>query len=196
MTYKVLAIQYLPNGTQETRFTSREYETRHEAQMYADIVSVTWVDQTVHMEVIEVGGDENPKGIIVYTNAPPAYDYSYVEVIDEEYARFTGTGGTHPIIRKVAIHSTDEKERLFRREYQCGRYGSGLYSALTEEEMNESIGYGLAELIEDDVNVPPASPTGAVCPDCFCPASLEDVGTVCSQCHRGVVIGSGLEDHQ
>ena len=193
MSFKALAIQYRDDGTKETRFASHEYETRHEAQMYADIIAVTWVDQSVHMEVVEVGGDENPEGIVVYTNAPPAYDYSYVEVVNAEFARYAGRhGGTHPTFRKLRIHAPTDRERTYRYDYQCGRYASGLYTSLSQADFDRSVELGM---IEVNVAVPPPSPTGAVCPDCHCPSSLEDVGTVCSQCHRGVVIGSGLEDH-
>ena len=86
--------------------------------------------------------------IVVYTNAPQAYDYSYVEVIDPEFARYTGRGGSHPIIRKLLLH-TDE----WHREYQCGRYGSGMYSSFTQEEFDKWVTEGLIELIEKPLEV-------------------------------------------
>lgn len=131
---------------------------------------------------------------IIFTNAPPEYDYSYVEVINAEYAKYTGNGGSHPMIRKVAIHGKDEKESMFRREYQGGRYASGLYSTLNQEGIDASVECGLMEILPE-VEVPPPSPSGALCADCLSPASTDDIGTTCRQCGRGFIIGSGTEDH-
>jgi hypothetical protein len=190
MTFLVRAIECRADGTEETRY-SREFDNESDASLHADMVHVTWVDPKIKVVVEEVGGSKS-EGIIVYTNAPPEYDYSYVEVIDAEYARYAGHhGGTHPIFRKIAIHATSEKERLYRREYQCGRYASGLYTSLSQEDFDRSVELGMIEVI-DRTEVPPPSITGAVCPDCHAPASIDDVGTVCNQCHRGIVIGSSF----
>ena len=81
--------------------------------------------------------------IVLYTNAPQAYDYDYVEVLDPEVGRYTGTAGTHPVIRKLLLH-TDE----WHRDYQTGRYGSGMYSSFTQEEFDKWVEEGLIELTE------------------------------------------------
>lgn len=41
---------------------------------------------------------------------------------------------------------------------------------------------------------PPPSPTGRFCPDCGAPHGSGSVGTVCSVCHRGVVVGQENDD--
>lgn len=60
--------------------------------------------------------NEKSEMVTVFTTAPEAYDYAYVEVVNPKVA-------------------TDKKGKVFRElkiptdrvEYQCGRYGSGLY---------------------------------------------------------------------
>jgi hypothetical protein len=191
MAYLVIAFSTREDGSQEARY-SREFENESEASLHADIVRVTWVDPNITVEVREGGGSKN-EGIVVYTNAPPAYDYHYVEVVNAEYARYTGNGGSHPIFRKILIHGRDEREKEYRRDYQCGRYASGMYSSLTEDEFNRGIENEMIEII-DEIDVPPPSLSGALCPDCYCPASIDDVGTTCSQCGRGIIIGSSFGD--
>jgi hypothetical protein len=55
-----------------------------------------------------------------FTTAPEAYDYGATTTV--ETFQLTGMGGRVEEWRKVRIHTT-----LYRIEYQCGRYGSGLH---------------------------------------------------------------------
>ena len=191
MSYLVIAFRTRKDGSQEALYSS-EFETESDASLHADIVKVTWVGPDITVEVREGGGSKN-EGIVVYTNAPPAYDYHYVEVVNPEFAQYTGNGGTHPIFRKILIHGRDEREMEYRRDYQCGRYASGLYSSMDSFEMGCAIGHGSIEPLAE-IDVPAPSPSGALCADCYCPASIDDVGTTCQQCGRGIIIGSSFGD--
>lgn len=62
-----------------------------------------------------------PEFVTVYTTAPQAYDYDYVEVLNPEY----GTTYRGETIREVRMP-------VERREYQTGRYRSGWHIACDE----------------------------------------------------------------
>lgn len=76
-----------------------------------------------------------------FTNAPPAYDYHYVTTVCEEAGRFTGTGGSHPVLRCIVLDADD-----YRLNYQTMRYASGLYSVLTLAEWMEHVESGFIEV--------------------------------------------------
>lgn len=76
------------------------------------------------------------KLVTVYTTAPEAYDYSYVTVINEKAATDKNNG---KVYRKVTMPEN-------RRDYQCGRYGSGFHPALDESEFKKLLAYGLVSV--------------------------------------------------
>lgn len=85
--------------------------------------------------------------MIRFTNAPEAYDYSYVETIHPEVA-WLNVGNARAI---RAVRVTDE----YRWEnFQAPRYGSGLYLSWTPAELKENVEAGLVEPATECGHVP------------------------------------------
>jgi hypothetical protein len=70
-------------------------------------------------------GTRNTSRVLIYTTAPPAYDYGYAE----EAGR-VGTAVDGQAIRTVSVPAD-------KVAHQTGRFKSGLYLATTDEEVME-----------------------------------------------------------
>jgi len=82
--------------------------------------------------------------MIIYTNAPKAYDYWYVTELDPDVGRFnSGIDKDNPV-RKLDMPE-------MKVEWQCLRYQSGLYPGLTDVEWEEWIESGLAVMNMEEV---------------------------------------------
>lgn len=69
--------------------------------------------------------------VTLYTASPKDYDYSYTD-----HVGFVGVNQSGRLVRRVAI-------REDRVSYQCGRYSSGLFTAINHEEFVKQVQCGL-----------------------------------------------------
>jgi len=72
--------------------------------------------------------------MIIYTDAPIAYDYGHTVELDPVAGRLVNNGNP---VREVEITAETEDWTIYLTQYQCGRYASGLYIRLTQEEFDE-----------------------------------------------------------
>jgi len=74
---------------------------------------------------------------IRYTDAPDRYDYAHTKTLEViGTSRGIGSGP----VRKIQIgpeQGASQERNDFLINYQCGRYRSGLYFALTQEQLDE-----------------------------------------------------------
>ncbi len=80
--------------------------------------------------------------VTLYTTAPEAYDYGYVERTPEPIGEMVSLRGAQPIYR---VRMPEEHV-----DYQCGRYGSGLHPSLDESELTEWDTHGFLKLYPAD----------------------------------------------
>lgn len=78
--------------------------------------------------------------VTLYTTAPQAYDYGYVERDTEPVGFMVLFKGEAPIFR---VRMPQE-----RVGYQTGRYASGLYPTLDDADLTEQAGVGLVRLAD------------------------------------------------
>lgn len=78
----------------------------------------------------------------IYTNAPNEYDYNYTLTLFDDIAKAT-TGLNQNPYRVVDV--PDEFAH-----YQCERYSSGMYNAVTEEQFNELVKFQIIQLMRGD----------------------------------------------
>jgi len=80
--------------------------------------------------------------VTLYTTAPEAYDYSYVERSEKPVGEMVSFHGSNTPIYRVTM----PEESV---DYQCGRYASGLYGVFNIDTLMEEEGYGFLVLFED-----------------------------------------------
>lgn len=76
--------------------------------------------------------------VTLYTTAPEAYDYSYVDRKPEAVGEMISLRGSQPIYK---VQMPEEHV-----DYQCGRYGSGLHPTLDSTELIEWYTHGFLKL--------------------------------------------------
>ena len=132
---------------------------------------------------------------IYYTNAPKDYDW-YAKEIDADVGRLTSGIDTERPVRKISLDDANDIEI----SYQTDRYLSGLFPLIPEDQWEEWLRLGFAvaggdEKSSDDSADEPPSPQGSYCADCGAIGSLEDAGTTCTKCGRGVLVHSAFCRH-
>ncbi len=136
---------------------------------------------------------------VFYTNALKDYDYHFVKELDPDVGRFTSGMDQEKPVRKVLMDGSE-----WQIDSQRMRYSSGLYPSLTEDELAvwEDHGWFIPnppgdEKVEDDLPEPPPPPgIDALCPQCGARGSINDVGTTCHLCGRGVFIMTTNHTHE
>lgn len=128
--------------------------------------------------------------MIFYTNAPKDYDYGCTDELDPDVGRLTSGMDQEKPVRKIHIRGDG-----WHAETQIMRNSSGLYPTLTEEQFEEWVEAGFLilnppgdENEDSDLPEPPPPPGyNAACPQCGVTHHIDDVGSACRSCGRGVV---------
>jgi hypothetical protein len=83
---------------------------------------------------------------IYVTNAPEAYDYSGTvlssEVLTAHFSERMGLRNGPRPFRRIEL---DDRERGYYRDYQIGRYYSGMYLVMTQEKYEQEVRDGYIE---------------------------------------------------
>jgi hypothetical protein len=134
---------------------------------------------------------------IFYTNAPKDYDYHFVTELDADLGRFTSGTDCDKPIRRVMM--TGDSWQI---DSQRMRYSSGLYPSLTEEEIAvwEDNGWFVPNPPGDENDgdlgwePPPPPDDSASCDHCSATHSIDDIGTTCRTCGRGIITSASGDE--
>ena len=131
--------------------------------------------------------------MIFYTNAPERYDYGFTYEVDPDVGNFTSGIGKDNPVRKIDIIDSG-----FNIENQTNRNSSGLYPTIDQEQMDDWLKYEYfipkgggdenSDAAESEATPSPLDAHCAHCAHCNSAARIDELGTTCRHCGRGIIV--------